>query len=1367
MKMKAEIKESRSSVVMENLDEMLNAEESAGSALWGSMNQYFTPEWLVKEAAEKLPDQRTINVIDPQCGIGNLVKDMPDWGYARYGVEMDNRIKQAGGLSLVTGNCVKVFENMDELGYAPVWHTFNANPPFAKRWKLRNGKVVDSTQWTWEKAIKHGKQGIFISNEATIKKLGIDQHPFVVDYSVKENVWKQCDVVIGVVVWRNQNAVITHPHEIKKLWDELGKIADEEKQDRPPWNIWMSKQGKLETYLSTKSRIKFKLQHEDILRLHKVSGSHPIALTVEKETRKLLRELVDCGVYTVEPAALKAIDDALAQVNALACPIMPVTPFEMTAYADELDQLECVCSNGMDFTPGKFYELSTATYSFTEKFTRDKVHYDEANRQTYTSKHDCTLSGQDRYIQVKDDQGIHRRFMDKPRPNSPNEHDESLIWQIFRKPDVKTIADVEPKTVELNKRMLKTCEMLAGYKYYPGQVEFLSRVAVKDYGLIGASVGTGKTLMAISLIAIKAPERALIIAPQGTMRSSKGDEEDDEQDFNASQWVMELRKFCPYLQVFELFSMDDYHRIRKVNNNTLPPGVYVTYFEAFLRNKALESAPDTWDDEKLSEVLDSPMPKDPEGDPCWCVKSIGEERNGIRCIISPSMGTLIGHHFDCIMVDEAHYCFPFNEKVMTTEGQLPIGKIVEEQLNVLVYSVNLNTGKVEWKPILKHLKFENNSNLVKITHEHGTLTCTSDHKIWTQNGYVRAESLVEGDCLSLLQGDFSNSEERENNKAILLKEMRPKAHLFASGSHREASGQGQTNYQALPELQQGDHVQIERKKREQCHEILQPHMLEHSSIGSQWDGLEKGEWLLNRNTNKINSSIRRWMGDGVTNSHVSNCEPHPEPSDKLQGGCGQQRSDDCHRNRWPEPSSKSNHSEGRKEIAGIEPSRVVSVEVLESRNNIERGGGCAEGSRVYCLEVEGNNNFFVGEVLVSNCKGMDTITSQMLVRLQPKYRYALTATPIHNVILDLFPLMGWLCVPDWYKGDRRNAAWPYAREELSRFEGTFMSKERDFTEEAERAKANPMWRGKCEKSSPIISSPARLLKILKPTLSFISKEACNPAYKPAKLVDVRVPMGLEQARLYGHFLNRGNIKCGNPLIRARKQIAYLRAACADPAGFTHGGPPVRSNFNPKTIAILELIAEIVSRGEQVVVLASRVGQTNEIARRLTDAGISFSRIDSTVSPGQQSAESNKFKRKKTMVHLMGIKCAVGHSYPECPNLIVGSLEYSFGSLEQGRGRVDRVNSKSQATIYCILHKDTIEEMMFDRVATKGDAAAICLRGQRVPRDFKPVEMGEILAASMATFSVKSGLDETQCEVSWPGIRSKLINSKAENLIANM
>jgi len=284
------------------------------------------------------------------------------------------------------------------------------------------------------------------------------------------------------------------------------------------------------------------------------------------------------------------------------------------------------------------------------------------------------------------------------------------------------------------------------------------------------------------------------------------------------------------------------------------------------------------------------------------------------------------------------------------------------------------------------------------------------------------------------------------------------------------------------------------------------------------------------------------------------------------------------------------------------------------------------------------------------------------------------------------------------------------------------------------------------------------LKLIKPTVAYISKEECNPAYEKPEIIDVRVPMGHEQSKLYAHFLDRAHIPCKHALTRARKQTAWLRNVCADPEGFTHGGPAVSSNMNPKTIAILELTRDMLGEGEQVTIICARVGQTNTLQQMLVVAFFALARIDFTVPVAQLSAQANLFKSGMARVMLMGIKCAAAHSFSQCKYEIIASLEYSFGPFEQAKGRVDRVNSRPGVKVFVILHKDSLEELQFETVALKGDAAVICLRGQRLPRDFKPVEIGELLAKSMERFDVSGSTPESECEAEWPKLRDAITKS---------
>ena len=1088
----SEIKDTRSSVAYESLSELIE-EEGVAMATVAYANQYQTPLELSNKLNKRLfeltsPAWPIAPAFDPQFAEGNTVDMIRKRPRKVFGFEIDNRIDYSGDYwtNVITTGCSKAFEIFDECfadGDGAVhFDVANANPPFGKRWTI-NGVKIDSTEATWKFVTAHANRGWFIGNRDTLKRLGYNVHPWCVHYEEHENVWKSTEVVIGVVFWSRPGADIkecSYDSVVNSAWSKLRHMLEEERKGIPKHNVWLDSNGKLKAYLSSRFEAKLhrKLKREDILNLARLNDCHPLALTTDRETRRLLRELLDCGFYSIDEQAEAAIKDALDQVARTSVPILPATDFESVAYADEEDYLSCIKTVKIGkalFEEGKRYAISTATYNFIEKFNRTKVHFDEKSLTMFSALHECTRSGQDRYIVAYDANNNQARFMDKPRPSVEYEIAESHLWEYFKRPEINTIMEVAGDKVRRNLERMSDFEFFSEFKYFPGQAEYIARLGVKSYGLVAAAVGTGKTLCALTLYQLHHPQRGLIIAPQGTLRSSESEDDDDDGvEYNASQWVQEIRRFAPGIPVFELFEMDDYYKLKKANGGELPFGLYITYYQAFFQNKSRESVPSTWKDEKLCSEAASMLKgfksanenamkiavcSDDSEPRKWC-ETVGHEKDGIRCIMQPTMSTLIGHEFDGVFIDEFHVA------------------------------------------------------------------------------------------------------------------------------------------------------------------------------------------------SKLSSNL-----------------------------------------------------------------------------------------------------------------------SQQLVRLQPKIRYGLTATPIPNSISDLFPLMGWLCVKDWYKGGIRNAAWPFAREDLGRFVSTFQSVERDHTEENQKRAADPFWRGKCERISPVISSPARLLKLLKPTMAYISKERCNPNYRPAKVVDVRVPMGTGQAKLYGHFLNRGNIQAKNPLVRARKQSAYLRNICADPSGFTHGGPVPSSNMNPKTFATMNLIKEIIAKDEQVVVIASRVGQTRTIASMLSEAGVPFARIDSTMAPTQHARNANIFKNGRRWtedsngtrtrntnwcpVLLMGIKCAASYSFHLCENMIVGSLEWSFGTKEQAFGRVDRINSPKPPTVYCILCKDSIEELMYDVAGVKGDAATICLRGQRVPRDFKPVDASELLAKAIEVFNFTKTTGEEIIAKQWPKLRDEL------------
>jgi SNF2 family DNA or RNA helicase len=386
---------------------------------------------------------------------------------------------------------------------------------------------------------------------------------------------------------------------------------------------------------------------------------------------------------------------------------------------------------------------------------------------------------------------------------------------------------------------------------------------------------------------------------------------------------------------------------------------------------------------------------------------------------------------------------------------------------------------------------------------------------------------------------------------------------------------------------------------------------------------------------------------------------------------------------------------------------------------------------------------------------LDSQITNSIIKTQPKYKYALSATPIPNMVWNIFSLMGWLCVPDWYHGDKCNPRWPYKKKEMGDFKKEFVSNERDLT--VQEMNRNRGGRGPSPlKHSPIISQPAKLLKLIRPTVAFISKSQCNPSLPKCNIMDIRVPMTFEQRKNYTHFMNPGNVLVKDPRFRFGVQMSYLRGIAANPKASKYNLFS-KSDFTPKTVAILEIMYKHLAKGEQVIHVSARHGMTDEVEDRLHQCGIKTSRIDGTTK--DHSLEASKFKDKQTQVMLFSINCAQAYSFEQCKNLIVGSLEWSYGKFNQALGRVFRLTSPEDVNVYVVLHKHSIEEMMFDKVGTKEDAATICLHGKRVPRDVKTTDAMDVLAEHVTGWdALEKGIEapEQEVEAQWDAIKQRLL-----------
>jgi hypothetical protein len=146
-------------------------------------------------------------------------------------------------------------------------------------------------------------------------------------------------------------------------------------------------------------------------------------------------------------------------------------------------------------------------------------------------------------------------------------------------------------------------------------------------------------------------------------------------------------------------------------------------------------------------------------------------------ILAKHASAIHARKWDLLVIDEAHYCFPENTKVSTSEGEISISQIVNNRIDVLVKSYNLSNSAIEWKRITHFHKHPQYGELVKIVHEKGELICTKDHQLWTGAQYEEASKSC-GKNLQILQETFSPNTYRVFNTDCSHKITDPKSSVM-------------------------------------------------------------------------------------------------------------------------------------------------------------------------------------------------------------------------------------------------------------------------------------------------------------------------------------------------------------------------------------------------------------------------------------------------------------------------------------------------------------------------------------------------------------------------------------------------------------
>lgn len=94
-------------------------------------------------------------------------------------------------------------------------------------------------------------------------------------------------------------------------------------------------------------------------------------------------------------------------------------------------------------------------------------------------------------------------------------------------------------------------------------------------------------------------------------------------------------------------------------------------------------------------------------------------------------------------------CIDYKTLITTNSGNIPIGDIVEQRLNVQSLSFNQRKKIVEYKPIVSYMKHYNSKVCIRVTLQNEVFVeCTDNHQWHVENkGYVPTKELQEGDIV--------------------------------------------------------------------------------------------------------------------------------------------------------------------------------------------------------------------------------------------------------------------------------------------------------------------------------------------------------------------------------------------------------------------------------------------------------------------------------------------------------------------------------------------------------------------------------------------------------------------------------------------
>jgi intein/homing endonuclease len=674
------------------------------------------------------------------------------------------------------------------------------------------------------------------------------------------------------------------------------------------------------------------------------------------------------------------------------------------------------------------------------------------------------------------------------------------------------------------------------------------------------------------------------------------------------------------------------------------------------------------------------------------------------------------NNFDLIIADE---CFTYDTMIMTDIGEIKIGDIVENSLDVNILTYNHQTKKTEYKKIFRWLK-KNKDTIYQIKLQNGVfIECTGNHKFYTKNkGYVRADELTTNDDLFELSKGINqktNLEEKSNLLSILLNKLQiqnestnkknKKIQVFQKLSelwgnnvilHRKRNEQPKKLFNKMHGIYESEESRDKEKTKrkygkigleqnnEKCSQKQSKYVktifgknekkqsdVESGNCGENekkinWKNIsfKRRKWKNNTTTRTFVWSIRRRLDYGITYFNKRICWKTKIFTKLLQSRYWTSNFKNIDRDRWEESHNQKMEIFGQEENRDINIIRVENIKILERGSYDKSNELCSKNTRVYDLEIEGNHNYFVNGVLVSNCHYVSNPQSQRTkifndFAKKSKYLWLLSGTPMTNRPMNYFNLLSLIESPvaqNWMA---------YAIRYCQGYQF--------------KAGNRKVWNvtGASNLEELRDRTSKQFLRRLKTDVLDLPDKIITPVYLRLKSKEYENLMGE-----YYDWYDKNPNESSSLTVQFSK-LMKVRQIIAD----------------EKVKNTIELAENIIEQGKKVIIFTNFTDSLNKITEHFGKIAVKLD--GSTSKPNRQLAVDQFQENDKIKVFVGNIIAAgVGITLTAAEAVIFNDLSFVPGHHSQAEDRAYRYGQKNSVSIYYPLFENTIEGVIYDMVNEK-------------------------------------------------------------------